>query len=382
MYSLPYIILAVFLFILYLNECGKLQLVSKRNAQRLATAVLLIFFGLRGHLFSDFINYYPFYQNLPNIFQINLQEISNEYRFELGFVLYSSIVKTFMPSYFGWVFINSLIDIIVFRFIFSRYTNSSILPFIFFLAFNGLILEFNLYRNVKAIDLFLLSIPYLQQRKLIPYIALNLLGATFHVSSVFYIPLYFFLNRALSKYLIWGGIVIANIIYFTHIKVLSDLLDLLSIFQSYESYQTLITYNENSSAYGLSYGYIERTLAILLFSVFYKKLVYSNKANIIFYNCFWLYYICFLVFYENTIFVERVPTLLIFSYWILYTNIVSLKFPNKQKICIMLCVLIPLKLHTASASVMAKYDNLLIGIEDFETRSNRYLYHLQTNQHI
>ena len=155
MTAIPYIIVCIVLFYLYLNENGTFHVFSEKKAQNIAFILLLVFIGLRGHIYSDFIQYYRFFEQLPNLFELDIYFFSDWY-FEPGYVLYSSILKTILPNYFAWVFVNTLIDLLIFRHVFKEYTSSQILPFIFFIAFNGLFVEFNLYRNVKSIELFLL----------------------------------------------------------------------------------------------------------------------------------------------------------------------------------------------------------------------------------
>ena len=209
MNAIPYLIVATILLLLYLCERQRIKLLSPPSAGWIAFVVMLLFVGLRGHLYSDFINYYPFYNALPDIGHLNIGTFKR-YLFEPGFIVYSSLIKSIGVDYFGWVAISTLIDLAVYRCIFRRYTDSVILPFLFFMAYNGLTIEFNLYRNAKAMDLFLLSLPHLEKRRIGRYMILNLLGTTFHLSSVVYLPLYFLLNRRLGKVIRWGGIVFAN----------------------------------------------------------------------------------------------------------------------------------------------------------------------------
>lgn len=379
MYSIPYILLALTLLFLYYNESKRIHMVPPSVAVKLAFVILLVFMGLRGHIYSDFISYYPFYEDLPNIF--NLKGRLYDYNFEPGFVIYSSLVKTIMPNYFGWVFINTLLDLIVFRVTFRRYTDSQILPFVFFLAFNGLLIEFNLYRNIKAIDYFLLSLPYLQNRKIVPYMLLNVLGVTLHTSSLIYIPLYFILDKKLPKILIWGGIAAANVIYLAQIHVIGDIINSLEIVQSLDFYDKVIRHNDrNEVSYGLSFGYIERTFSMLLFTFLYDKLVKQRQSNVVFYNCFWLYYVLFLSLYEVSVFVERVPTLFMFSYWILYPNTLSLRIKFKNTIVTISVILALLKVYTSTNMLPAKYDNLILGIEDYDTRRQIQLEHFTTTE--
>lgn len=366
-YSIPYLVVILILLVLYLCEKGKLSLCSASMARKIALFVLFVFIGLRGHLYSDFINYYPWYRDLPNMFHLR-EAFDLDRRFEPGFVVYSSIIKTLMPNYFGWVAINTLIDLLVFRFIFKKYCDSEILPFIFFIVFNGLIIEFNLYRNVKALDLFLLSIPFLQQKKILPYVLLNVLGCTFHMSSILYIPLYFILNKRMTKGVAWGGIVIANLIFWSGTHIVGSIINSLSIVQAVSILDAVEGYVEDGEMYKFSIGYFERTFAVVLFTLLYDKLENKHKGNAIIYNCFWFYYIAFLVFYEVPVFVQRIPMLFMFGYWILYSNVLNISFRWRPIVVIVVSFLIVAKIMMSNSQIDAKYQNILTGIDSYEQR--------------
>ena len=381
MNSIPYLIVAIILIFLYLCECKKIRCgISKKGAQGISFLVLLIFMGCRGHIYSDFISYYPFYNTLPDILHITKYTFI-ENLFEPGYIIYSSILKTIFPDYFVWVFISTLIDLLVFNYIFKRYSSSRILSFIFFLAFNGLLIEFNLYRNIKAIDLFLLSLPYLEKRKMVPYMLLNTLGITFHSSSIVYIPLYFILNKEIPKIIKWGGIVVANVIFLFKISIISDFVNSLSIFQTMSFMDKLTGHVENSeAAQTISFGYIERTFSILVFTLLYNKLVLQRRSNIIFYNCFWLYYISFLIFYEVQVLVERIPTLFMFSYWILYPNVINLRFKIRQIVYLVSIFFVFVKIYVANIGLSAKYENILWNTDNYEIRKQIQLEVFEQNK--
>lgn len=372
MTAIPYVIVCIVLFYLYLNENRTLHALSEKKAQNIAFILLLVFIGLRGHIYSDFIQYYKFFEELPNLFELDIYFFSDWY-FEPGYVLYSSALKTLIPNYFAWVFVNTLIDLLIFRHVFKEYTSSQILPFIFFIAFNGLFVEFNLYRNVKSIELFLLSIPYLKHRKLLPYMLLNLLGMTFHSTSIVYLPLYFMLDREIPAKVRWGGIIVANLIYLGQIHIISDLINSLDAFQSLTAFDKLAGHAANSdSSYGLSFGHLERTFSILVFTILYDRLCADRSTNRLFYNCFWLYYITFLCFYEVTVLTERIPILFVFGYWILYSNTAVLKFRSRQLVYAFSMFLVVVKVFMANNIPPAKYDNVLFNIESYESRRAVY----------
>ena len=368
MNSIPYLLVASLLFFLYLNEQRRVRCFSISQSRRFALLILLVFIGLRGHIYSDFISYYPWYENLPNIFEYSQISFTETY-FEPGYVIFSAVIKAFVPNYYGWVFFNTLIDLLVLNYVFKRYTTSRILPYIFFLAFNGLLIEFNLYRNIKAIELFLLSIPYIEQKKPIPYMLFNILGMTFHSSSIIYLPAYFILRASLPNLIKWGGIIFANVVFLAQVHVVGDLINSLGIFQNIQAFDKLTGYTENSTTgYGFSFGYFERTFSMLLFTILYEKLCTQSPSNKIFYNCFWLYYVSFLFFYEVRVFVDRIPTLFVCAYWILYTNVIMLRFRYRQLISTFALVVAILKIYLPNTIPIARYENVLIGVRPYDVQ--------------
>lgn len=373
MYSLPYLVLLCFLFFLFLNETGKLKVLSAKQCNIIAFVILLFFLGLRGHIYSDFISYYPFYEELPNVFELNKSTFQKHILFEPGFIVYSSIVKTLVPSYYGWVFVNTLIDLIVLYITFKRYSKSIILSFIIFIVFSGLLMEFNLYRNMKALDLFFLSIPYLLNRKLLPYVILNVLGCTFHSTSILYIPLYFILARSIPMVIIWGGIIVVNIIFLGDISVIGNIAESLNIFQNMNFYGKFVSHIANSdTGYKLSLGYIEKTIGVIMLSVLYSKLKNVNYSNVVFFNCYWLYYISSFFFYEIEVFTSRIPLLFVFGYWILYANIFYLNYRLRQLIMLFIIVLSFIKVNMVNSIPPARYENILFGIDSYDTRTRIY----------
>lgn len=368
MESLPYLFISIILLLLYMNERRSIHLLSPRIAERIAFAVMFLFIGLRGHLYSDFINYFPFYNSLPDLFHLKPSTF-RQHLFEPGFIIYSSIIKALGFDYFGWVAIGTIIDLAIFQHLFRRYSDSVILPFLFFMAYNGLTIEFNLYRNAKAMDLFLLSLPYLENRNIARYMLLNTLGISFHLSSVVYIPLYFFLHKRIGSVIRWSGIIFANIIIIGGVDVIANILSSLDIFNAMGFYERLLQHVTHSHAdYALSFGHLERTFTIVLFTMLYRRLEQQRPSNIIFYNCMWLYYISFMLFHEVAVLVDRIPLLFACGYWILYSNVATLKWRWRQILLFAAVMLAIIKLSMANCTIAARYDNLLFGIKPYHQR--------------
>jgi hypothetical protein len=350
----------------------------------------LFFFGLRGFAFTDWLSYYPLFEELPPLWTSDFFTIfHNDYYeqfgtdvsqgqlgMEMGFIYFTAILKSFFPNYFLWVFVNSLIDVLILNYFFKKYSRYYVLGFLFFFLFSGVILEFNLMRNIKAIMLFMISIKYLEERRILPYMILNLVGYCFHSSAIVFFPLYFILHKQWSPKLLWGIFIVGNIIYLLQIQYLTPFI---SFFANIVGGRLLLIteiYLQSdlySRAYGISIGYIERISTFLLVMYYRQKLIENNSTNIIFINLFILYFICYFFFTEIIIVVERVSLLFALSYWVLYPYLIDCFDKIKIKITV-ICIFIlygSVKIVKLYSDILSRYDNVLFGIESFESRQQK-----------
>jgi hypothetical protein len=393
LYSIPYLIFLGYLTALMLLEFRFLKF--EKDTKYIRWAVItgfVFFFGLRGFVYTDWKLYYPLFEKLPTIWDGGLTSIlSTDFSedfvtdvsvgqagIELGFIYFAVFFKSIIPNYFAFVFFNSIIDVILLNVFFKRYSRYYTLSFILFIVFGGLILEFNLIRNIKAVLLFLISIKYLQERKIIPYMLLNLAGFFFHSSAIVFFPLYFILNKQWPQWLIWGIFIVGNIIYLLQIKYLGPaLISVADLMGGRMGVKVRLYFSMDlySRPYGIGIGYIERIITFFIFIIFQKKLKEENSNNIIFINAFLLYFIIYFFFAEIMVAIERLSLLFVFSYWIVYPKILELINKSINKLVFVLFILAysVLKLVHANSNIFSKYDNLLFGIESFENR-NLHIY--------
>lgn len=366
LYTIPYGVTFLILCYFYYRERQ-----GDAYAKWKSFFLLLFFIGLRGFVASDYINYYPFFQNLPTILDLQFEGLYKG-EFEFGFILYSSLVKTIFPNYFFWVFLNALIDLSILFFMLRRYCVSPSLAFIVFFCIQGLGLEYNLFRNTKAIFLFILSIPYLKERKIVPYFAINFIGTLFHLTAYLYLPMYFVLTKRIPKWMIWGMFIFVNAMIFLHFSITEEIVNVTAPILGIERMSDkLVNYFSRGEEYGLSIGYLERMFAFILFTIMSKKLVAQNEYNQIFCNCFFFYYIIFHLFFDIGVLGDRFSCLFVFSYWFLYPNTLSViyKKKNRQILLSFIILLCFMKIMSYSTYVMSMYDNVLFGIRSFEERS-------------
>jgi hypothetical protein len=373
-YSIPYIVFYLVIFFLFLIE-SKNHYISKSNKilYFFIFTLFLFFIGLRGHIYTDWLSYVEIFEETPQLWNQTTLNYIGDGKMEFGFLLFTVFIKTIFSNYFFWVFIIALINLLVLNKLFKKHTKYYSLAFLTFFIMNGLGIMFNLYRNSIALSFFLLSLNFLKEKKFTKYLILNLLGGCFHYSALLFIPLYFLLNKDIPKKIIWILFIIANFIFLLKIKWLSYILgDIVSIINISQISDKINAYSSGNSA-TFTIGYFERVFTFIFFTIFYKDLVLKDNFNKIFYNIFILFFLCVFLLSEVRVFSDRFSYLFIFSYWFLYPNIFDL-IANKSKkylfISLFFCYSI-FRIYTANTNLMAKYDNLLWGIENYQDRSNR-----------
>jgi hypothetical protein len=346
--------------------------------------ILLIFFGFRGYIMIDWIRYYQFYADLPTLFDDHnlIKKIIgagslNGRLIERGFLVYMIICKTISANYFFFQFISSIIDLyILFLFFKREIPDYLILGFVFFFLFDGFQLEMQLLRNAKSMLLFLISIKYIKEKKIIKFLILNCIGTLFHITSLLYIPLYFIINKNIKRSVLFTVFIIGNIIYLLRIEWLKQVLSHIS-FPGRVGY--LINMYLTSQRYSVSHGigivgYLERSFTFLLVYFFSKKLTNIDNNNNIYINLLYLYLFIYLHFSEMYIFIARVVSLFVFSYWIIYPKIYSLISKKMKYIFIMLLFIYGgVKLAEKCNKVYFLYDSTIMPHKSFQEREAIYM---------
>lgn len=377
-YSVPYIFFVLLLGVLSLAEC----FLDKNNIQKkglllFTYLIVLVFIGLRGFVYSDWISYYAFYNVLPSLSSPDLSWFlfdSMYSNWELGFNIYSVLCRSVFPDYHWWIAFSTLIDLLILYSFLNLYVKNQIFGLLLFIAFSGLGLEFNLLRNVKAILIFLFAIRFIQERRPIPYFVTIAIACLFHITSVIYFPLYFILNRKYDKKCIVFLFLLGLIVFFLRVEYIKTVIVwFVSMFDSrlnrmVEDYFVDSVYSQQRV---LSIGFIERFFSFAFLMIMRDKLIEKSCFNIIFFNAFVIYLFSYLYLSELTILTDRISLLFVFSYWVLYANVFDVIKNRQLKLLFFLGVVSysVLRVMADNSHILAQYDNLLFGIQDFESRS-------------
>jgi hypothetical protein len=377
-YSLPYI--SIFFF-LYINSIP----ILKKNGMStllqilIATAVLLIFIGFRGFVYTDWQSYYVVYKRCPSMLEGFSRvkayidnSLNNPGGMEIGFMLYMVLCKTISPDYFFLQIFSSAIDFIIIYFVFKNIIHKYIvMAFLFFILFGGLVLEFNLLRNVKGILFFIISLKYVENRSFYKFISINILGSLFHISSVLFFPLYFVLNKRIPKKLVLMLFIIGNIIYLLQIEWFRVILILISSYLPARLEiltDIYLSHELTSKASGITIGYIERFITFIVLYYNWDKLILAHKYNNIFINIAVIYLFIMLFFSEIVILIGRVGPLFIFHYWFLYPQIYSFLTKNYKIVFLGLLLIYGFLKMSTNSNVQTIYDNILFGHKSYNER--------------
>lgn len=388
-YSIPYLgLLLYYVALAFLEFRAKKYDTDTKYIRWAAMAGFIFFFGLRGFVFSDWELYYALFEKISTIWDGGLksvlsQDFTEDFAtdvnlgktgYEMGFIYFTVLFKSIIPDYFAWVFFNTVLDVLLLNVFFKRYSPYYALSFIIFITLGGTMIECNLMRNVKSILFFLFSLKYLQERRILPYMLINIAGVLFHSSSVVFFPLYFFLHRECPKWLMWAIFIVGVLLTLLQISYLQPLMiSFADIVGGRLGVQIKLYFASEfySRSYGISLGLIERIITYLLLIFFKKKLVERNPGNIMFINAYLLYFVVFFYFSEIWVAVDRLSLLFVFTYWILYPELLAL-VENVYKRLVVLLVMVAfcsMKIITMNSNIFSKYDNLLFGIESIEKRS-------------
>lgn len=377
-----FIILSIFDVFLIRKKKNKLIIMI------LAFLGYLFFFGFRGFISWDWKNYYPNFVNaipLSDIFQNDKIKLNNVYiSFEIGYQIWISFLKIFFTNWNSYLFFTTLIDTLCLLFIFHKYSPYPIFSILLFLGFNGLQIQLDLMRNLKAIFIFLFSIEYLINNKNVKYLILNLLSSSFHRSSLVYLLVGYFLKKDFYKYkkIILNLFLFGILFLIFSSEILYETLNLIENFLTnfdlkiFKGICRKLNYYLNtdySTVRGLGIGFIERTFSFILF-YYYREKINKNKYGKIFFNIYLLYIFSYLYGSGVRIIFERLGFLFICSYWILYSivlkNISKIKKIFLFSILIIFCGL-KINIYT-NFSVRAKelyeYKNILWDKEVYEEK--------------
>lgn len=379
-YSIPYLIASLFLITLtYLEFKFNSNDRLKKRIRIITMLFLLCFFGFRGFVAWDWYHYYDLFVNLS---KINLDELFLFFKvdtLEPFFLILMSSVKIFTDNWYIFLFVNTLIDLILLDFVIKKYSTNYAFSALLYFSLN-IALPIDLLRNIKAILIFLLALESIFKRNIKKFTLFIIIGLFFHRSMLLFLPFYFIGNiRVNRRHLIFIFLTI-NIIYFSNIGLAHYLGEKISQLLGgafelrFAIYKSISGY---STARGFTIGYFVRIFTfILIYSKLYKLRSASQYSNL-FINMYLIYFIVSLGFYDFIVFVERVEILFGIALWFIWPILLETFNRPFNKKLVLVCVFLfcLLRTYKQTNNILYEYENIFTGVSTYNERINsHYVY--------
>ena len=353
-----FISIALILMVLGVYDVfGKNELYKERLL-KVTVIFLVLFLGTRGFLGWDWYFYYPSF-------------MESTYVYEKGYMLYTSLIKGIFKNYIFYQMITTTIDFIALYCIFKRYCKYPIMAFAIFFSLQGLHIEVELLRNIKAIVLFLFSLKYIEERKIVPFLILNLLGVLFHTSTIVYIPMYFILKHRYRDKIMLSLFTLGSIYYIFDLKIFHFIFNLnldvlpLILKEKVINYREVIPLN---LVRGPNIFYLERAIVFFLTYRYEKNNVIKNSSYI------WIF--IFLFTSELSVVSLRIGVLFIYGAWLVLARSIE-RVEYKKCLLGVIFILCFIRIYRSMTfpgnKINYRYENVLFNRLDYEKREKELI---------
>lgn len=378
-YSVPYLLLLIILVLLYFgSKSYRLRTAIPQNRFILATfLIFILFWGFRGYICTDWVNYYEFFYDNPPITDWNAwKRYTSENFLDIGYIIYTGIFKIFCSNFLAFQSISYILILLIIHRCIRLYTSDYILSFILMIVFFT-VQSINLMRNVIAIAFFLYSIRYIYSKNIWKYIAINAIGVLFHKTALIFIPLYFVLGHRFSIKTLILIFTCAYIVMICQFSIISEYASSI-IGDTSGRVNYVLQYLKESDPKLISIGNLERLITGIILILNYNKLWDKYRYGGYFANMMALCLLTYLVFFEINVLVVRISQLFSFAYVIFYTNILDIyekrKYINLYRIAIFAYV--GLWSISTFGQLMYRYDNIILwSHQSYEERMTSYNYY-------
>ncbi|WP_426474919.1 EpsG family protein [Chryseobacterium balustinum] len=216
------------LFVKYMNSTKKNE---GKYLYYLFMVLLVLVCTFRYRVGGDSLHYHDIFDSYPKFSELSSYDFQNS-QYNFGWIIFNAAIKSICDSFYFFQFIHAfIINTAIFYFI-KKYTINKFLTIIFYLFFNFLYFNMEVLRESLAVSFFLVSIPYLLNKKWLTYYLLCLLAYSFHSSAFILFVLPLFAIEIKVKYQISILILLTLLINFVPIgDLISNYLGFLSVTQ-------------------------------------------------------------------------------------------------------------------------------------------------------
>jgi len=364
--AIPYLLL--FVFYLYWSFLFRNQYASiiEINPQKIyytdivVIIIYLIFYGLRGFIFTDCFQYYDLFTDL---YKTSSEVDYVNFTFEPGYIFCNMIIHTFTEDFFVFQFIWTLLDVVLLTKILKRET-----PECFLLAFALLIpffdgIQMNLFRNIKGILIAFYAFRYIYERNFKKYLFFIIIATSIHISSIIFFPLYFFVGKNLRKLFV---LLCATsiVLYFSNLDFFNELFFVIGLYTGEGKIDKVMnSYIESQNGGGFTLGFVFRLLMMLALLYKYETL---SKKNVIVLNVALLYLISCTAFNSILVMRDRFGQLFALAMPCILPYVFSSieQLQRKRNFIIVVLLFLLGQVYVQHNNLAAQYENVLTGVSD------------------
>lgn len=209
------LLLAILFFapstLLYGCSTGKANMIRSRHIVYLicSMSIILLFHAFRNPMsLPDIPEYASAYQealkySLKRVIEDGFETLKSE----VGFRILIKSISFFFSSYIMLFIITSGIIIYSFYYTIKKYSRIYWVSVLIFIVCHFAQSLFML-RAFLALSLILMSFPFILNRRIIPFLILNALAITIHMSSAIFLPVYFLYGIRNGKFLTFSFLII------------------------------------------------------------------------------------------------------------------------------------------------------------------------------
>lgn len=188
---LPYLLVLSFVIFWIVLEKEALN----RKSFWVPLIVLSLFAGIRSfRVGTDSWNYTRDFRSGLDIYNFQFNE-----SVEIGYQVLNYTLLSLTYNYFWLFFISGLIVVYCYLQIIKRYSVNYWFSVFLLITLGIYTFFFNGLRQGLAMAIFTLAIPYLLEKRLIPYLLVCAIASLFHITALFIVPFYFIVNLKIKS---------------------------------------------------------------------------------------------------------------------------------------------------------------------------------------
>ncbi|WP_419865896.1 EpsG family protein [Gallibacterium genomosp. 3] len=336
----------------------------------LVATVYVFFFGFRGFVGWDILNYYAQYQ------------FGQHDNFEIGYSFIVKIAHYFQLDFHTFIAIITISQFFLLWNFLKKWSPYPILSLFICITTTSFNLQIETIRHAFCLYIYLNSIQYIRDKKLFRFSVCMIFAILFHVLGLFLFMTYFIYNYLFSRNsnniqkVITFFIIIGFILLCFHISILSVFLNIINsinLFNGNPLIEKLNYYLSTIYFSGDEGIFSNRFLFSLIMTIpifFCRKDLNNNDNEVFLYNFFKLSWVVYFLTIGLLVVWFRIYSLtFIFVYWLLLPIIIKKKGRNGYILLIILfCLLSYRVIHTINNYPYLRYTNILFQDDSYFER--------------